>query len=133
VPVAIGTWDRRRSRVEALAFSFYIVPVIARHDSALGGQLRNGLAQVAVVVHDLVDGEPVLRQLAPMLRGGDADVRGRRRATAGRPGDAAAAYRVGRLLDAERLDELGEEERYSELERSSSSRTCRCTRVAPAS
>ena len=78
-------------------------------------QFRNRLAEIAIVMDNLVDGEPVLQQLAPMTRSRRADFGRHRRTTTRRTRNLSASKRFGGLLHAERLDELIEEKRYSML------------------
>lgn len=78
-------------------------------------QFRNRLAEIAIVMDNLVYGEPVLQQLAPMPRSRRANFGRYRRTTTRRTRNLSASQRFGGLLNAERLDELIEEKRYSML------------------
>ncbi|MEA3179474.1 MAG: hypothetical protein QOI59_2997 [Gammaproteobacteria bacterium] len=70
------------------------------------------LAQIAVVVNNLVHREPSLRELAPMERRSDCNLRQNRTAACW-TGDPSTLHRLRRLLHLERLYELIEETRYS--------------------
>ena len=61
-------------------------------------QIRDGLAQIAVVVNDLIYRKAMLHQFAPVQRRSGAHLRQYRPST-GRTGNLAAAHGVGSLLD----------------------------------
>src|SRR6185312_17465508 len=78
-------------------------------------QIRDGLAQIAVVVNDLIHRKALLHQLVPVQRRSGAHLRQYRAAT-GRTGNTTAAHRVGGLLDLESLDQLIEKQRNAVCE-----------------
>jgi hypothetical protein len=67
------------------------------------------LAQIAIVVNDLVDREAMLQKCAAMKQRGLANLGGRCMLPAGWPGYLTASQRCSRLLDAQSLDQLVEE------------------------
>jgi len=84
--------------------------------TAIERQIHDRLAEIAIIVDDLVDGETLLQQLEPVLGSGNADLRRSAPAPAG-AGNLEAAQRLGSFFDLERADELGEEARYAVFER----------------
>lgn len=87
---------------------------LERHVS-LEGQVGDRLAQVAVIVDHLVNGEPQCEQLAAMLGRGDAHL-GQSWSTAGRPRNFPAFHRLARLLYAQGSYQLIKKHRYTVLE-----------------
>jgi hypothetical protein len=79
-------------------------------------EVGDRLAEIAVVVDHLIDGEALLEELAPVQRRRAAELGAVRRQAACPAGNLAASHRLGALLQAQRLDELVEEHRYSVLQ-----------------
>jgi hypothetical protein len=76
-------------------------------------QVGDRLAEVAVVVHDLVHRESMRHQLAPVPHRAFTDLGSAGETASCGPGNLAAIHRKVGLLDAERLDELVEEDGYA--------------------
>ncbi len=74
-------------------------------------QIRYRLAQIAVVMHDLIDRKALLQELAAVQRGSGPHLRRYRAATTGGSGNLAAFHGLRSLLDLECLDQLIQEQR----------------------
>jgi hypothetical protein len=80
-------------------------------DVQLESEVRNRLAQIAIVVHDLVHAKAVLQQLPAVQSCGIANLPGLP-TSARRTRNFTTSHRLRSLLDLERLDELVEKPRY---------------------
>ncbi|HEX5863106.1 MAG TPA: hypothetical protein VF014_02395 [Casimicrobiaceae bacterium] len=78
--------------------------------------VRYSLAEIAVIMNNLVNREPVLQQVVPVPRRSYAHLGQNLRSAARWAGDLATLHGLGRLFDLERLDKLLEEEWYSVFE-----------------
>src|SRR6185436_11207943 len=81
--------------------------------AALERQIGDRLAQVAIVVHNLIDAKTTAQQVAPVLGSRGRDLREARLCAVCRARNLPAPHGLGALLELERFDELAQEYGYA--------------------
>ena len=90
--------------------------IVGKRRAYLDGEIGDGLAKIAVIVHDLFDGETVLQELAAMLLRAQSHFGQAGLGAAGRTGHALAFPWLGRFLGLKGPDDLVEKEGDAEVE-----------------